>query len=93
MLYTHNQFLEIAVAHGIPGLLMFLVWLGMIARSCVKIVSGKIESMYKGMIILVGIILLLVVANLTEATLMYYCFFTEGIFFLICGIVTYNTAT
>ena len=35
-------------------------------------------------------ILMLVIANLMEATLMYYRFFTEGVFFLICGIITYR---
>ncbi len=89
-MYTHNQFLEIAVAHGFPGMLMYLAWLAMIAKSCVKIVLGKIKEMNKGLIVLAGMILMLVIANLMEATLMYYRFFTEGVFFLICGIITYR---
>ncbi len=88
--YTHNQFLEIAVANGIPGLVMYLVWLGMIARSCVFIAIREKKDAYKGIIILAGMIMMLVLSNLMEALLMYYGLFMEGFFFLICGMVTYK---
>ncbi len=88
--YTHNQFLEIAVAHGIPALMMYLGWLGMVARSCVRIVGGGQKETHKGLIVLAGMILMLVLSNLMEATLMYYQLFMEGIFFLISGMVTYK---
>lgn len=92
-IYTHNQFLEIAVSHGVPGLIIYLVWLIMIAKSCVRIVSDGTKGSQKGLIVLVGMVLMLVLANLMEATLVYYGFFMEGIFFLFCGMVTYNAET
>ena len=88
--YTHNQFLEVLVANGIPGLVLYLAWLVLIAIKCVKNVLLKDGSMQKGMIVIGGMILMLVIANLFEATLVYYRFFTEGIFFLLCGIVGYQ---
>ena len=72
---------------------MYLVWLVMIARSCVRIVSDGNNDSQKGLIVLVGMVLMLVLANLMEATLVYYGFFMEGIFFLICGMVTCNAET
>lgn len=91
--YTHNQFLEIAVAHGIPGLVMYLVWLVMIAKSCVFIAIRGQKEACKGIVVLAGMIMMLVLSNLMEATLMYYRLFMEGIFFLICGMVTYEEET
>ncbi len=89
--YTHNQFLEVLVANGIPGLMLYLAWLVLIAIKCVKKVLLKDSSMQKGMIVIGGVILMLVAANLFEATLAYYRFFTEGMFFLLCGIVAYQS--
>ena len=90
-MYTHNEFLEISVAYGVPGLLLYLTWLVMIARSCFRVVNGKIRNMNKGLIILSGMILMLVLANLMEATLLFYQFtIIEGMFFLACGIITYR---
>lgn len=90
-MYTHNQFLEIAVAHGIPGLAIYLAWLVLIARSCLRIVAKKTEGIDKGWIVVIGMILMLVLANLMEATLLYYQFtFISGMFFLLCGMITYR---
>ena len=92
-IYTHNQFFEIAVSHGVPGLMLYLAWLAMVARSCVKIVIGGKKETHSGMVVLAAMILMMVLSNLMEATLMYYRLFMEGIFFLICGMMTYKTQT
>lgn len=89
-MYTHNEFLEVAVSLGIPGFLAYSVWLVMIARSCLKIVFKEGFGLFRGAYVIPAAILMLVVANLLEATLMFYSFLPEGMFFLLAGFVTYS---
>lgn len=90
-MYTHNQFCEIMLSSGIPGVLMYLGWLVMVAVTCVKVLIGKVrKGTYKGIEVILGTIFMLVIANLMEATLLYYHWFPEEIFFLLCGFVTYR---
>ena len=86
-LYTHNQFLEIGVAMGFPGLLLYLLWLVLIALHCLK-VGFSPESSASGTFALPAVVLGLVIANLTEATLLFYHFLPGAFFFLLCGFVT-----
>ena len=37
MMYTHNQFLQMGVAFGVPGLAMYCVWLVKTAINCVRV--------------------------------------------------------
>lgn len=87
-MYTHNQFLEVAVAQGIPGLALFGAWLVMMARNCIGIEAGKAGKIAPHVHILTGMMLMLVIANLFEATLLYYRFLPGGIFFLVGGALT-----
>ena len=88
--YTHNQFCEILVSNGVPGMLMYLAWLVLIARTCIRMLRGKVNGVFKGIEVILGMIFMLVIANLMEATLLYYHWFPEEIFFLLCGFVTYR---
>ena len=65
----------------------------MIANACVFIAIRGQKEACKGIVVLAGMIMMLVLSNLMEATLMYYRLFMEGIFFLICGMVTYEEET
>lgn len=89
-MYTHNEFLEVAVALGIPGCLAYSAWLVLIARSCIKIVFKKGFELFRGAYVIPAAILMLVIANLLEATLLFYSFLPEGMFFLLAGFVTYS---
>ena len=89
-LYTHNQFCEVLVSNGVPGVLMYLAWLVLIAKACIETLSGKNKDSFKGIEVFIGMIFMMVIANLMEATLMYYHWFPEEMFFLLCGFVTYR---
>lgn len=81
MMYTHNQFLQVGVAFGIPGLIIYCVWLLKTAKQCWKVAL-------KGRFWMVACtILMLVAANLTESYLIAYFYFCGSVFFLVCGMV------
>ena len=82
--YAHNQFLEIAVSLGLPGLIVFCVWLYRQASYCIK------DTLKTAGAYLPAVILMLVAANMMESTLMFYWFLPESVFFLITGIMTYS---
>ena len=82
--YAHNQFLEIAVSLGIPGLIVYCVWLYRQASYCIKD-TLKIAGAY-----LPAVMLMLVAANMMESTLMFYWFLPESAFFLVAGYITYS---
>ena len=88
--YTHNQFLEVLVSNGIPGLLLYTAWLVLIAKKCIKTIVLRNSKTQKGLVVIGGMIMMLVIANLLEATLLYYRYFTAGLFFLLCGIITFR---
>jgi len=87
-MYTHNQFLEIGVAMGFPGLILYFIWLVRIAFNCIKVGLAPEDNAARGAFALPVIILGLVIANLTEATLLFYHFLPGAFFFLLCGMVT-----
>ena len=90
--YTHNQFLEAGVALGIPGMICFILFVIFLAVNSFRITIRQ-NSGLKGMIA-VSIVVTLLVANLTEATLMFYRFFSSYPFFLfsgcICGMANFD---
>lgn len=81
--YAHNQFLEIAVSLGIPGLIAYCVWLYKQARYCI------LDTLKKPKAYLPAVMLMLVAANMMESTLMFYWFLPESVFFLVAGVITY----
>lgn len=85
-LYTHNQFLQMGVAFGVPGLLFYCLWLLKTAKQCWKVA-------FKGRYWMIACtILMLVVANLTESYLVAYFYFCGVVFFLLCGMVRTEAA-
>lgn len=81
MLYTHNQFLQMGVAFGIPGLVFFCIWLLQTAKQCWK-------TAFKGRYWLIAcMILMLVLSGLMESYLVAYFYFCGSVFFLVCGMV------
>ena len=81
VLYAHNQFLQVLLAFGLPGLAIFCVWLYKTAVRCVRV--GLKKACYA----LPAAVLLLVVSNLAESYLTAYFYFCGGMFFLIAGCV------
>lgn len=79
--YTHNQFLQMAVAFGVPGLAMYCVWLVKTAKQCWTVVSKGRYWMLSCMI------LMLVLSNIMESYLVAYFYFCGSVFFLVCGMV------
>ena len=88
--YTHNQFFEVLVSNGLPGFLLFVSWLVLIARKCIKNVLLRMDITRRDMVVVCGMILMLVISNLYEAILLYYRFLVEGLFFLFCGMIAYE---
>ena len=84
-MYTHNQFLEIAASTGVPGLILFLSWLALMGRDALRLFLKKKER--SPLLLLPVLILSLLLANLTEATLLYYHFLTGYVFFFLCGML------
>ena len=82
--YTHNQFLEYAVAIGIPGLLLYCWWLFRVGKKAAGIAIQN-KSAY-----MVLILLTLVTANMMEAMLLFYGNLSEVMFFLLAGMVIYS---
>ena len=84
-IYTHNQFLEVGLATGIPSLIIFIVFLILLARKCIIIgFSGNWGDTWKNKVIPL-IILSLVIGNLMEALLLYHNYFSGCIFILLAG--------
>ncbi|MBO4836972.1 MAG: O-antigen ligase family protein [Clostridia bacterium] len=81
--YTHNQFLEIGVATGVPAMAVYCTWLAVLGVRGFKILKSKPEHLASWC--LVAFILVLIAANLPEATLFYYEFITGAMFVFLCG--------
>lgn len=83
--YTHNQFLEIAASTGVPGLCIFLAWLILMVRDMYRLVFKRKDL--TALWLVPVMILALLIANMTEATLLYYVFLEGYCFFFLCGII------
>lgn len=87
-MYTHNQFLEIGMATGFTGLILFCVWeIRQICRSITLFFSRE-ETVTRAMRLVPFAILMSFTANLMEATLLWYGYATAYFFFLLCGWVS-----
>ena len=79
--YSHNQFLEIALGFGLPALLLFLAWLLVLFTLSLRLLlRGSVRDA-----VLPVLLLALVIANLTEAYLVYYHYLPGAAFFLVSG--------
>ena len=83
--YTHNQFLEIAAGIGIPGLCIFLAWFYMIMRDTYKLFFVQKDRSY--FLLVPVIVIALMLANMMEATLVFYDYINHYVFFLLCGLI------
>ena len=84
-MYTHNEYMEVGAAMGIPALLAYIAFSVVMGMRCAGIAlshRGGVKLKERFIPILV---LSLVVGNLTEAMLMGYGFMTSCFFFLMCG--------
>ncbi|MBO4290457.1 MAG: O-antigen ligase family protein [Lachnospiraceae bacterium] len=83
--YTHNQILEVGADTGIPAMLIFLVFLLLLAGKSLKLgfAPSKAEEWKQKLPLL--ILLFLIIANVMEATLLFYGYLSGGVFMLLCG--------
>lgn len=81
--YAHNQILEIGVSLGVPAMLIFILWLVLLANRCVMLgfADEKRVSLQQKCIPL--LVLFCAMFNMFEATLFFYNTFTNGIFMLV----------
>lgn len=82
-MYTHNQFLEIGVAVGVPAMACFAVWLFLLGKDCIGLCrkGGKRREIYYISLILLAFTL----ANMLEATLLFYGYIISYVFFFLAG--------
>ena len=81
---THNQFLELLLAYGLPALGMFFAWLVWTAAKCISLGLDRSEP-EDPCWILAPMMLMLVVNNLAETMLVARVHFVGVLFFLIAG--------
>lgn len=81
--YTHNEFLEVGMALGFPGLCLFVAWTICILRDAFRMLFVRKERISS--LVIIAVVVALAIGNLTEATLLFYGFITGSIFFLLCG--------
>ena len=86
--YTHNQFLEVGVCLGFPGLILFIVYIVLIARNCLNVGLSKEQMPYPGYYVMPATIFMLVISNLTEGRLMFYHYQPAAFFFILGGWIT-----
>ena len=82
---THNQFLEVLLAYGLPSMLLFLAWLIPVARNSIAL--GLDVEAPDSRWMLPAVLLLLIVNNMAETMLVGRGHFAGGMFFLIAGYV------
>ena len=82
---THNQFLEVLLAYGLPSMLLFLAWLIPVARNSIAL--GLDVEAPDNRWMLPAVLLLLIVNNMAETMLVGRGHFVGGMFFLIAGYV------
>lgn len=86
-LYTHNQILELTMAYGLPSSLTFLIWLGLTARQSWRVGAAPAGQVSLSRRVLPLMLLLSIVNNMFEATLLFYRYITGSLFFLVAGYV------
>ena len=76
-----------AVVAGVPGMLLFLGFLGKIVVPCFKIGIGKKTAQFPGSYILPIAVLAMLAQNMFEPFLLYYVSVMACLFFLFCGYI------
>lgn len=82
---THNQFLEVGLALGIPSLIVFLCFLGYTIRNIIRLFRNRETD--PALLLLPVLFAMLLLANMTEATLLFYQFPSAYVFFFVCGLL------
>lgn len=88
-MYTHNQFLEVGVAFGVPALLAFVAYVVLMVKDCVVSCLRKNGVDFRDALIALGLFLLLF-GNMTEATLFGYSFVSGELFIILCGWIAFR---
>ena len=84
-MYTHNQYLEVGTAMGIPAMIAYIAFSVILGFRCVRIALAERGSVTLKERFIPVLVLSLVIGNLAEAMLMGYGFMTGCFFFLMCG--------
>ncbi|MBQ7639020.1 MAG: O-antigen ligase family protein [Clostridia bacterium] len=79
--YTHNQLLEIAVSLGVPAMCVCVIWILHVLRQALNLIRNNYTQILYPLIIVLSLLL----ANMTEATLLFYFNVAGHVFFLLCG--------
>lgn len=86
--YTHNQFLEVGVCLGFPGLILYIIYIVLIARNCLNVGLSGDQKPYPGYYVMPATIFMLVISNLTEGRLLFYHYQPAAFFFILGGWIT-----
>lgn len=85
--HAHNVILQTGLIAGVPGMLLFLGFLGKIVVPCFKIGIGKKTAQFPGSYILPIAVLAMLAQNMFEPFLLYYVSVMACLFFLFCGYI------
>lgn len=82
-LNSHNQFLEVALALGIPGLIVFILYIIYTTLNSIRMFR---YARVKPLSVIAPIFFyVFLISNLTEASLMFHRLLPSYIFFFVCG--------
>ena len=84
-MYSHNEFLEVMCATGIPGLLLFLGWLGLSAWDGARVFFNVKKKFTFSERVLMMVCLVELANNMMEARLTFYPNLSGMIFYLAAG--------
>ena len=85
--HSHNIVLEMGLAVGIPGMILFVIWLLLIAKRCILVL--KTRPLDLDVMVISFLILAMVVDNMFERYVLFYGYFISYIFFFLCGYISY----
>jgi len=83
--YSHNQFVEIAAAIGVPGLCLFLGWLYLILKDIWVLFFVRKER--NAFLFVPVMAMAMLLANMMEAHLLFYDHLSGYAFFLLTGLI------
>lgn len=86
--HTHNQFLEVLTDTGFPALIIFVIFNIVLAICCIKNIISKYDKKNYIVILFIGIIIFLELANVMEPLLMFYNFLVGAVFIILSGYIT-----
>ena len=82
-MYTHNQFLEIGVALGVPAMACFAGWLFLLIRDGVRL--NRRPDCARSIRFVSVLLTVFLLANMLEATLLFYRYILSYVFFFLAG--------